>query len=215
MPDSPLTSRIRALPLQWRCMIAHLRGKLLAKHPNQAVVETAGVGYDLTISVPTFSDLPAIGTEVSLHIHTHVREDVIALYGFLRPSEKGLFEKLITVSGIGPKLAITILSGMPADEMVGAIRGNDVARLTRIPGIGKKTAERMVLELRDKLPEASPTTVPAAHAMTATEEDVLSALLNLGYQRAAAEKALASATKSGKGGSFDSLFRESLAGLAK
>src|ERR1700740_3166921 len=140
-------------------MIAHLHGKLLAKHPNQAIVETAGVGYDVTISVPTFSDLPAIGGDVALHIHTHVREDVIALYGFLRPSEKLLFEKLITVSGIGPKLAITILSGMPADEMVGAIRGNDVARLTRIPGIGKKTAERMVLELRDKLPATAPATV--------------------------------------------------------
>jgi len=133
-------------------MIAHLRGRLLAKHPNQAIVETGGVGYDVTISVPTFSDLPAIGGEVTLHIHTHVREDLIALYGFLRPAEKRLFEKLITVSGIGPKLAITILSGMAADEMVKAIRGNDVARLTRIPGIGKKTAERMVLELRDKLP---------------------------------------------------------------
>src|SRR3954469_25039665 len=134
-------------------MIAHLRGKLLDKHPNQAIVEAAGVGYDVTITVPTFSGLPAVGTEVAMHIHTHVREDVIALYGFLLASEKLLFEKLITVSGIGPKLAITILSGMAADEMVGAIRGNDLARLTRIPGIGKKTAERMVLELRDKLPE--------------------------------------------------------------
>src|SRR5207244_5112959 len=133
-------------------MIAHLRGKLLAKHPNQAIVETGGVGYDVTISVPTFSDLPGIGSEVALHIHTHVREDLIALYGFLRLAEKHLFEKLITVSGIGPKLAITILSGMAADETVGAIRGNDIARLTRIPGIGKKTAERMVLELRDKVP---------------------------------------------------------------
>ena len=102
----------------WPSMIAHLRGRLLAKHPNQAVVETGGVGYDVTISVPTFSDLPGVGSEVALHIHTHVREDLIALYGFLRPAEKQLFEKLITVSGIGPKLAITILSGMPADEMV-------------------------------------------------------------------------------------------------
>lgn len=196
-------------------MIAHLRGKLLAKHPNQAIVETAGVGYDVTISVPTFSDLPALGGEVALHIHTHVREDALALYGFLRPSEKLLFEKLLTVSGIGPKLAITILSGMAADEMVGAIRGNDVARLTRIPGIGKKTAERMVLELRDKLPQAGPAAAPATPVMTAIEEDVLSALLNLGYQRAAAEKALASAAKNSKSGTFDSLFRESLAGLAK
>jgi holliday junction DNA helicase RuvA len=196
-------------------MIAHLRGKLLAKHPNQAIVETAGVGYDVTISVPTFSDLPAIGAEVSLYIHTHVREDLIALYGFLRPAEKLLFEKLITVSGIGPKLAITIQSGMAADEMVGAIRGNDVARLTRIPGIGKKTAERMVLELRDKLPEVSPTAAPSVPALSVTEEDVLSALLNLGYQRAAAEKALAVVAKNGKGGTFDAMFRDALAALSK
>src|SRR5215469_11517959 len=143
-------------------MIAHLRGRLLAKHPNQAIVEASGVGYDVAISVPTFSDLPAVGSEVALHIHTHVREDALALYGFLRPSEKLLFEKLITVSGIGPKLAVTILSGMAADEMVGAIRSNDVAKLTRIPGIGRKTAERMVLELRDKLPQAVPSTMTAA-----------------------------------------------------
>lgn len=196
-------------------MIAHLRGKLLAKHPNQAIVETSGVGYDVTISVPTFSDLPAIGADVALYIHTHVREDVIALYGFLRAAEKVLFEKLITVSGIGPKLAVTILSGMPADEMVGAIRGNDVVRLTRIPGIGKKTAERMVLELRDKLPQAVPTTVTTAPPMSVMEEDVLSALMNLGYQRAAAEKALEASVKNGKGSSFDALFRSVLAALSK
>jgi holliday junction DNA helicase RuvA len=195
-------------------MIAHLRGRLLAKHPNQAVVETGGVGYDVTITIPTFSDLPGVGSEVALHIHTHVREDQIALYGFLRPAEKKLFERLITVSGIGPKLAITILSGMPADEMVGAIRGNDIARLTRIPGIGKKTAERMVLELRDKLtpPGAE---LPAAAAMTAIEEDVLSALVNLGYQRPAAERALASLAKNGKEGTFEAMFRNTLAALAK
>ena len=196
-------------------MIAHLRGKLLAKHPNQAIVETAGVGYDVTISVPTFSELPALGADVALHVHTHVREDVIALYGFLRPAEKLLFEKLITVSGIGPKLAITILSGMPADEMVGAIRGNDVARLTRIPGIGKKTAERMVLELRDKLPEAGAAAPPAAQTLNATQEDVLSALMNLGYQRAAAEKALAGVAKEADNKSFDHLFRSVLGRLSK
>jgi Holliday junction DNA helicase RuvA len=196
-------------------MIAHLRGKLLAKHPNQAIVETAGIGYDVTITVPTFSDLPALGAEVTLHIHTHVREDQLALYGFLRSPEKLLFEKLLTVSGIGPKLAITILSGMPADEMVGSIRGNDVARLTRIPGIGKKTAERMVLELRDKLPPASPSAAPAIPAMNATEEDVLSALLNLGYQRPSAEKALATAAKEGDAKSFDLLFRSALGQLSK
>jgi Holliday junction DNA helicase RuvA len=203
-------------PIQLQCpnMIAHLRGRLLAKHPNQAIVETAGVGYDVTITIPTFSDLPSPGSEVALHIHTHVREDQIALYGFLTPAEKQLFEKLITVSGIGPKLAITILSGMPANEMVGAIRGNDIARLTRIPGIGKKTAERMVLELRDKLPLAGAET-PAAPTMTAMEEDVLSALVNLGYQRPAAERALAQAAKNGKDGSFEALFRNTLAALSK
>jgi Holliday junction DNA helicase RuvA len=199
-------------------MIAHLRGTLLSKHPNQAVVEAAGVGYDITISVPTFSDLPSPGSTVALHIHTHVREDQIALYGFLRSAEKLLFEKLITVSGIGPKLAVTILSGMAADEMVGAIRGNDIARLTRIPGIGKKTAERMVLELRDKLPQPVTDSVPATPALGATEEDVVSALVNLGYQRAAAEKVLDLFKKDkdkSKDATFDALFRGALAVLSK
>ena len=193
-------------------MIAHLRGKLLAKHPNQAIVETGGVGYDVTISVPTFSDLPAVGGDVALHIHTHVREDMLALYGFLRSAEKTLFEKLITVSGIGPKLAITILSGMAADEMVNAIRGNDIARLTRIPGIGKKTAERMVLELRDKLPPEKAGEVATMPTLSAVEEDVLSALMNLGYQRASAEKALSAIAKNGQ---FDGMFRQALTVLSK
>jgi Holliday junction DNA helicase RuvA len=196
-------------------MIAHLRGTLLAKHPNQAIVETHGVGYDVVISVPTFSELPVAGAEVALHIHTHVREDALSLYGFLRLAEKHLFEKLLTVSGIGPKLAITILSGMPADEMVAAIRSGDLARLTRIPGIGKKTAERMVLELRDKLPAPTGAAEVSMAAVSPTEEDVLSALVNLGYQRAAAEKALLAA-RSGKGvQSFDVLFREVLGVLSK
>ena len=207
--------RVRPRQLQWVDMIAHLRGKLLAKHPNQVVLETSGVGYEVNISVPTFSDLPAAGSEVALHIHTHVREDLIALYGFSQLAEKHLFEKLMTVSGIGAKLAITILSGMAADDMAAAIRGNDIARLTRIPGIGKKTAERMVLELRDKLPPAAGVTTPAQPAMSAMEEDVLSALINLGYQRPIAEKVLASAVKNDKGGSFDALFRAALAGLSK
>jgi holliday junction DNA helicase RuvA len=196
-------------------MIAHLRGKLLAKHPNQVVVETAGVGYEVNISVPTFSDLPAAGSEVALHIHTHVREDLLALYGFSQPAEKQLFEKLMTVSGIGAKLAITILSGMAADELAAAIRGNDLARLTKIPGIGRKTAERMVLELRDKLPPAAGVSTPVQPAMSTMEEDVLSALINLGYQRPVAEKVLAAAAKNDKGGSFDALFRSALAGLSK
>jgi len=193
-------------------MIAHLRGKLIARHPNQAIVETGGVGYDVVISVPTFSDLPPLGGEVALFIHTHVREDQLALYGFLRAEEKQLFEKLITVSGIGPKLAITILSGMAASELGNAIRGNDVARLTKIPGIGRKTAERLVLELRDKLPAAGEEVAAAVPALSAVQEDVLSALVNLGYQRAAAEKALASVAKDG---SFDAMFRGALAAMNK
>jgi len=196
-------------------MIAHLRGRLLAKHPNQAVVEAGGVGYDLTISVPTFSELPAVGSEVALFVYTHVREDALALYGFLRPAEKKLFERLISVSGIGPKLAITILSGMAADDMVAALRAGDAARLTRIPGIGKKTAERMVLELRDKLEglAAAPTAPPSG--VSAVEEDVLSALMNLGYSRPSAERALAAASKNGKSDSFEVLFRDALAALNK
>ena len=196
-------------------MIAHLRGRLLSKHPNQAIIETGGVGYEVIISVPTFSDLPAAGNEVALHIHTHVREDVLALYGFLRTAEKQLFERLISVSGIGPKLAITILSGMAADEIVGAIRGNDLGKLTRVPGIGKKTAERMVLELRDKLPKEAFGEVAAAPTISPMEEDVLSALVNLGYQRAAAEKALAAVAKSGRSASFEVLFRETLGVMSK
>jgi holliday junction DNA helicase RuvA len=193
-------------------MIAHLRGKLIARHPNQVIVDAMGVGYDVTISVPTFSELPVAGSEVSLHIHTHVREDQIALYGFLRPEEKHLFEKLISVSGIGPKLAITILSGMATNEMTAAIRGNDVARLTKIPGIGRKTAERMVLELRDKLSAVGTDQVHVVSSFNAVQEDVLSALMNLGYQRATAEKALGTVEKNG---SFDAMFRAALAVMSK
>ena len=193
-------------------MIAHLRGKLISRHPNQAIVETGGVGYEVVISVPTFSDLPPLGSEVALFIHTHVREDQLALYGFLRSEEKQLFEKLITVSGIGPKLAVTILSGMAAADLGTAIRGNDLARLTKIPGIGRKTAERLVLELRDKLPALGQEVTPAAPAFSAVQEDVLSALVNLGYQRTAAEKALASAATDG---SFDAMFRSALAAMSK
>ena len=196
-------------------MIAHLRGILLDKHPNQAIIETGGVGYDVTISVPTFSEMSQVGTEISLHIYTHVREDALALYGFGRPEEKQLFEKLLTVSGIGPKLAITILSGMAADEMSRAIRANDVARLTKIPGIGKKTAERMVLELRDKLPPHGAEAVTEIPSLTAVQEDVLSALTNLGYQRPLAEKAVATVSRNGKSGPFETMFRDALAVLAK
>jgi Holliday junction DNA helicase RuvA len=195
-------------------MIAHLRGRLLSKQPNQAIVEAGGVGYDVTISIPTFSDLPKAGGEVALHIHTHVREDSLALFGFLRPEEKKLFEKLIGVSGIGPKLAITILSGMSTEFMVAAIRGNDIATLTKIPGIGKKTAERMVLELRDKLDQFG--VAPSMVTATPVEEDVMSALVNLGYQRPAAERTVAKAAESnGSAATFESLFREALGALRK
>lgn len=194
-------------------MIAHLRGRLIAKHPNQAIVEVGGVGYDVTITVPTFSDLPAAGADVALHIHTHVREDTIALFGFLRAEEKQLFEKLITVSGIGPKLAITILSGMPTADMVGAIRSNNHGRLTRIPGIGSKTAERMCVELRDKLDAFG--ALPPVITVSAMEEDVISALTNLGYQRGLAEKAVERAVHAAGRENFDAIFRAALAGLSK
>jgi holliday junction DNA helicase RuvA len=193
-------------------VIAHLRGKLISKHPNQAIIEAGGVGYEVIISIPTFSGLPQLGSEVSVFVHTHVREDALALFGFIRAEEKQLFEKLISVSGIGPKLAITILSGMQSDAIVGAIRGNNLAALTRIPGIGKKTAERMVLELRDKLDSFGVT--PVVSTATPVEEDVISALVNLGYQRPAAERALAR-LGAAAGESFDSLFRKTMAALAR
>ena len=194
-------------------MIAHLRGRLIAKRPNQAIVEAAGVGYDVNITVPTFSDLPAVGSEIALHIHTHVREDIIALYGFLRAEEKQLFEKLITVSGIGPKLAITILSGMATAEMVGAIRSNDFARLTKIPGIGRKTAERMCVELRDKLEVFGVPQPVVSHS--AVEEDVISALTNLGFQRTLTERAVERAVQSAGRENFDAIFRTALGSLSK
>ena len=173
-------------------MIALLRGTLIEKSPNQAIVEAGGVGYDVMIPVSTFTGLPDAGAEVRLKIHTHVREDALMLYGFLTADEKTLFEKLIGVSGIGPKLAVTILSGLPAGDLIHAIRGGAVEKLVRIPGIGKKTAERMVLELRDKLAAPVSGGLAAAHApvLSDVERDVLSALTNLGCARPAAEAAL-------------------------
>src|SRR5512145_2251374 len=132
-------------------MIAYLRGAILEKHPNQVIVDAGGVGYDVTIPISTYSALPAVGAEVRLRIHTHVREDALALFGFLTQEEKTLFERLIDVSGIGPKLAVTVLSGLPTTDLIAAIRHGHVEQLVRIPGVGKKTAERIVLELRDKL----------------------------------------------------------------
>ena len=195
-------------------MIAHLRGRILEKHPTHLILEAAGVGYEIAISIPSFSGLPAEGAEVSLYIHTHVREDVLALYGFLGREEKQLFERLIGVSGIGPKLAMTVLSGIAPDALVSALRGNDLTALTRIPGVGKKTAERMVLELRDKLEGFTAAPVPAPASRM--EEDVISALVNLGYQRASAEAAAKNAiSKIGAGGSFEQVFRETMGLMQK
>lgn len=193
-------------------MFAHLRGVLLEKHPNQAIVEAGGVGYDVTIAVPTYTRLPEVGAEVRLRIHTHVREDALALYGFLSQEEKALFEKLISVGGIGPTLAVKILSGLAAQDLIAHIRRGEVERLVRIPGVGKKTAERMVLELKDKLPApAGADTAQAAPSLDAIEQDVLSALLNLGCGRPAAEAAVRKAkSAAGPEPGFEPLFRRAL-----
>jgi Holliday junction DNA helicase RuvA len=194
-------------------MISHLRGAILEKHPNLVTVDVNGVGYEVTIPVSAYSSLPPAGAEVRLHIHTHVREDALALFGFLTAGDKALFEKLITVSGIGPKLAITALGGLTAPELAAAIRGGSVEQLVRIPGVGKKTAERMVLELRDKLdllPGAAPTTAQPKPSYSATEEDVISALANFGATRAAAEAAVTKARSATESNEFDALFRRAL-----
>jgi Holliday junction DNA helicase RuvA len=197
-------------------MIANLRGVLLEKRPNQIVVDVHGVGYDVAIPISTYSALPDTGTEVKVVVHTHVREDAIALFGFLTPDEKLLFEKLISVSGIGPKLGISVLSGLPAADLASAIRSGDVQKLTRIPGVGKKTAERMVLELRDKVELAAgavtaPATTDKAAPFSDIEFDVLSALINLGCQRPAAETAIRKAVAAGIApNDFEPLFRKSL-----
>ena len=195
-------------------MIALLRGTLLEKHPNQAIVDAGGVGYDVAIPVSTYTALPDAGSEVTLRVHTHVREDAIALFGFSSPDEKTLFEKLIAVSGIGPKLAITVLSGLAAPDLITAIRGSQTDRLVRIPGVGKKTAERMVLELKDKLDglggSAAPATTEKPVLLNDVEVDVLSALINLGCQRGAAETAIRKAAAAGAGATFEPLFRRAL-----
>jgi Holliday junction DNA helicase RuvA len=196
-------------------MIARLRGSLLSKAPNQVVVECGGVGYELTISVATFTALPAEGAEVSLNVYTHVREDQISLFGFNELQEKRLFEKLLTITGIGPKLAITVLSGISAERLVGAIRGGDHGTLTKIPGIGKKTAERVVLELKDKLEDMAIPSVMSGIPHSAAGDDALSALVNLGYPRPVAQKAIdqALARDPGLAGEFEGLFRAAMAAM--
>jgi len=194
-------------------MIAHLRGTLLEKHPNLVIVDVHGVGYEVTIPVSAFSSLPEKGQPVQLHIHTHVREDALALFGFVSAADKALFEKLITVSGIGPKLAVTTLSGLTAADLVAAIRSGAIEQLVRIPGVGKKTAERMVLELRDKLDLLGvPVRADAAPKATfsSTEEDVISALMNFGATRASAEAAVNKAKSASESNDFDPLFRRAL-----
>ena len=193
-----------------------LRGRLVEKSPNRVIVECGGVGYEATISVATFTALPAEGAETRLYIHTHVREDQIALFGFAEAEEKRLFERLLTISGIGPKLAITVLSGIDSARLVTAIRAGDHATLTRVPGIGKKTAERVVLELKDKLDDlASAPATAGAVSLGGAADDVLSAMVNLGYARPAAEKALEAvlAKQPGLAEEFEGLFRAAMAAV--
>ena len=175
-------------------MIARLAGTLAEKTPGRIIIDVQGVGYDLQVPLSTFYVVGELGAAVTLRVHTHVREDLIALYGFATTLEQALFERLIAISGIGPKLALAVLSGIEAPDLLRAIRIQDVARLTAIPGVGKKTAERIGLELKDRLPQAlqgpAESLQPAA-AEDQLREDLLSALLNLGYQRAPAEKAIA------------------------
>jgi len=169
-----------------------------------------GVGYDVTIPISTFAKLPSAGAETRLRVHTHVREDAFLLYGFLSQDEKNLFEKLISVSNIGPGLAIKVLSGMEAGELVGAIRRGEIEKLVRIPGVGKKTAERIVLELRDKLPAPVSEAAAAQPALSSLDEDVLSALMNLGCARPQAEAAVLKARANGAPAEFEPLFRRAL-----
>jgi Holliday junction DNA helicase RuvA len=177
-------------------MIAFLRGRVADKQPNRVVVEVQGVGYDVHVPLSTFYEIGDAGAEVALRIHTHVREDALQLFGFLTDLERQLFERLIGISGIGPKLAIAVLSGMDPRELLAAVQRGDVARLTGIPGIGKKTAERIVLELRDRLAQIAVPAAPDAAQADGTERmraDLLSALQNLGYHRPQAEKAIETA----------------------
>lgn len=195
-------------------MIAHLRGILIEKHPNLAVVDVGGVGYEVMIPVSAYSSLPGTGSEVRLHIHTHVREDALALFGFVTAADKALFEKLITVSGIGPKLAITALGGLTAPDLAAAIRSGSLEQLVRIPGVGKKTAERMVVELRDKLDligiPAHSSAAAVKSAFNTVEEDVISALANFGVSRPAAGDAVTKARSATEPNDFDALFRRAL-----
>ncbi len=206
-------------------MIAHLSGTLLSKQATSVILDVGGVGYEVTIPISTFYELDEPGSKVQLRIYTHVREDALLLYGFKSARERELFMRLISVSGIGPKLGITLLSGMSADEMIASIRTNNLARLTLIPGVGRKTAERLVMELRDKIAALSSPELEEelgakpSVSVTPTEDavraDALSALVNLGYQKSTAEKAINAAIVEGGDISVESILRRSLRRLAK
>ena len=199
-------------------MIALLRGTLVDKAPQRVIVDVGGVGYDVQVPLSTFYVLGEAGSPVSLRIHTHVREDTIALFGFATPLELDLFERLIGISGIGPRLALSVLSGIEPGELIRAIRLQDVARLTAIPGIGKKTAERIGLEMKDRIPAALQSAGPATAALSPRDQmrdDLISALMNLGYQRAAAEKALEGTLQHSSDAGFETALKETLRRLMK
>lgn len=198
-------------------MIAHLHGRILEKHPNRLIVGVNGVGYSVLVPLSTFYVLGEPGSEIAIRIHTHVREDALMLYGFATALEQDLFERLIGVSGIGPKVALAVLSGIEPPELVRAIERADLARLTAIPGVGKKTSERIVLELKDRLPKvpAAAGAGDAAAGVPPLRDDLLSALMNLGYHRPLAERAIDAAMKAMPGGSFEHTLKQALRELAK
>ncbi len=199
-------------------MIAFLRGRILEKQPNRIIVDVQGVGYELHVPLSTYYDVGDEGSDVAVRVHTHVREDALQLYGFLTDLERQLFERLIGISGIGPRLAIAVLSGVDSRDLVTAVQRGDVARLTAIPGIGKKTAERIVLELRDRLSQLSmpvAEAVPAASGPDRLRSDLISALQNLGYHRPQAEKAVESTLSSASDATFEDALKHVLRELMR
>jgi Holliday junction DNA helicase RuvA len=199
-------------------VIAHLSGTLLEKQVQRLVVDVSGVGYDVLVPLSTFYTVGEPGAAVALRIHTHVREDAIQLFGFSTALELLLFEKLIATSGVGPKLALAVLSGIETTDLVRAVRQNDVARLTRIPGIGRKTAERLVVELKDRLPTdaAAPAGAALPSTVSSTRDDVVSALVNLGYQRGQVDRAVDAAVRAaGEDADFERILREALRSMTK
>jgi Holliday junction DNA helicase RuvA len=196
-------------------VIAALRGRLLEKQPARLIVDVGGVGYDVQVPLSTYGGVGDVGDEIVLRAHTHVREEQIALFGFLTVLEQQIFERLISVNGIGPKVALAVLSGIAPGDLGAAVQGNEPARLTTIPGIGRKTAERIVLELRDRLPAALPVSAEPATPGSIVRADLLSALTNLGYPRPTVEKAVGDVLKAHPGATFDEALRQALGRLAR